>query len=190
MKVTQQNVMDEVQKATYTILPDGITTICQITMKNGYTVIGKSACADPTEFNAAEGEKWAWQDALRQVWPLLGYALKSDLGKADRIARTCHEVNRAYCAALGDWSQPAWEDAPEWQRASARMGVDLHTMGDFGPEASHISWLNQKLDEGWKYGPIKDADKKEHPCMVPFADLPAAQQAKDYIFRAVVHALR
>lgn len=81
MKVTQQNVMDEVQKSTYTILPDGITTICQITMKNGYTVIGKSACADPTEFNAAEGEKWAWQDALRQVWPLLGYALRERLHK-------------------------------------------------------------------------------------------------------------
>ena len=81
MKVTQQNVMDEVQKSTYTILPDGITTICQITMKNGYTVIGKSACADPAEFNAAEGEKWAWQDALREVWPLLGYALKERLHK-------------------------------------------------------------------------------------------------------------
>jgi len=81
MKVTQQNVMDEVQKSTYTILPDGITTICQITMKNGYTVIGKSACADPAEFNVSEGEKWAWQDALRQVWPLLGYALRERLHK-------------------------------------------------------------------------------------------------------------
>lgn len=53
-----------------------------------------------------------------------------------------------------------------------------------------LTGIYDRLDEGWKYGPIKDADKKEHPCMVPFADLPAAQQAKDYIFRAVVHALR
>ena len=59
--------------------------------------------------------------------------------KIERIARVCHEVNRAYCQALGDMSQPTWADAPEWQRSSARMGVDLHTMGDFGPEASHIS---------------------------------------------------
>ena len=108
----------------------------------------------------------------------------------DQIARVCHEVNRAYCEALGDTSQLMWEDAPEWQRVSARMGVDLHTMGDFGPEASHISWMNQKLDEGWKFGPVKDATKKEHPCMVAFADLPREQQAKDFIFRAVVHALR
>jgi hypothetical protein len=108
----------------------------------------------------------------------------------DRIARVCHEVNRAYCQALGDDTQPAWEDAPEWQRSSARMGVDLHTMGDFGPEASHASWMQQKLSEGWKYGPVKNPDAKEHPCIVPFADLPREQQAKDFIFRAVVHALR
>lgn len=108
----------------------------------------------------------------------------------DYIARVCHEANRAYCQALGDDSQPAWEDAPDWQRESARMGVDLHLMGEFGPEASHISWMNQKLNDGWKYGPMKDADKKEHPCLVPFAELPREQQAKDFIFRAVVHAMR
>lgn len=108
----------------------------------------------------------------------------------EQIARVAHEVNRAYCEALGDTSQPSWEDAPEWQRSSARMGVDLHTMGDFGPEASHISWMKQKLDEGWKYGPVKDPEKKEHHCLVPFGELPREQQAKDFIFRAVVHALR
>ncbi len=108
----------------------------------------------------------------------------------EQIARVAHEVNRAYCQALGDNSQPAWEDAPEWQRASARMGVDLHTMGDFGPEASHISWAKQKVEDGWVYGPEKRPDLKQHPCLVSFAELPREQQAKDYIFRAVVHALK
>ena len=106
------------------------------------------------------------------------------------IAKVCHQVNKAYCEALGDNSQPEWDDAPEWQRSSARMGADLHMSGNFGPEASHISWMRQKLEDGWKYGPIKDPEKKEHPCIVPFADLPREQQAKDFIFRAVVHALR
>ena len=106
----------------------------------------------------------------------------------EQVAEVAHEVNRAYCQALGDNSQPSWNDAPEWQRSSARMGVDLHTMGDFGPEASHISWMKQKLEEGWKYGPVKNPETKEHPCIVPFDQLPVAQQAKDYIFRGVVHA--
>lgn len=107
----------------------------------------------------------------------------------EQIARVAHEVNRAYCQALGDDSQPAWEDAPEWQRASARAGADLHTMGDFGPEASHLSWMQQKLDDGWTYGPVKDPEAKQHPCMVPFDQLPREQQAKDYLFRGVVHAV-
>jgi hypothetical protein len=108
----------------------------------------------------------------------------------ERIARVCHEVNRAYCQALGDDSQPAWSDAPQWQRDSAMAGVIMH-MGnpDIGPSASHASWMAHKLADGWTYGPVKDPAKKEHPCMVPFDELPVEQQAKDYIFRAVVHAL-
>ena len=108
----------------------------------------------------------------------------------EEIARACHEVNRAYCQALGDMSQPAWEDAPEWQRASARLGVELHMSGDHGPEASHASWMKQKLEEGWKYGPVKDPERKEHHCIVPFDQLPREQQAKDFLFRAVVHTLK
>lgn len=161
-----------------------------------YLCTGHSACVSLDNYNLEIGNRFAQDDATnkarKMLWLLEGYALRKSLGndKSEWIAKVCHEVNRAYCQSLGDNSQPVWADDPGWQRASERMGVDLHTMGDFGPEASHISWMSQKLDEGWKYGPLKDAEKKEHPCMVPFADLPVAQQAKDYIFRAVVHALR
>lgn len=106
------------------------------------------------------------------------------------IARVCHEVNKSYCEALGDMSQPSWEDAPQWQKDSAVMGVDLHCDNDVGPEASHMSWMAQKVADGWVYGAYKDPENKRHHCIVPFASLPQAQQAKDFIFRAVVHALR
>ena len=108
----------------------------------------------------------------------------------EQIARVCHEVNRAYCQALGDDSQTAWEDAPDWQRNSAMLGVKLHTEHpDAGPQASHESWMQQKLQDGWKYGPVKNPQRKEHPCLVNFKYLPTEQQAKDFIFRAVVLAL-
>ena len=176
--------------------PLHLLTFCVLTLRNGFTVTGESACAGPENFDAELGRKIARGNPISKVWPLMGYALKERLAankpeiKIDRIARVCHEVNRAYCQAIGDNSQPAWNDAPAWQRESARMGVDLHLMGDFGPEASHISWMRQKQEEGWVYGAVKDPVKKEHPCMVPFAELPREQQAKDFIFRAVVHALR
>lgn len=57
------------------------------------------------------------------------------------------------------------------------------------PEQSHESWLAEKRAAGWKYGPVKDAGKKEHPCFVPYAELPAAQRVKDEIFVAVAKAV-
>lgn len=107
------------------------------------------------------------------------------------IARVCHEVNRAYCQALGDNSQPSWEEAPDWQRSSAINGVTFHLLNpDATPENSHEKWLEQKAAEGWRYGPVKDPETKQHPCFRPYNELPAEQRAKDYIFRATVHALR
>lgn len=106
------------------------------------------------------------------------------------IARVAHEINRAYCASLGDNSQPEWDDAPDWQRGSALAGVQMHLRNpDATPEQSHESWLAEKLAQGWKYGATKDAEKKEHPCCVPYAELPPEQKAKDYLFRGTVHAL-
>lgn len=111
--------------------------------------------------------------------------------KIEHIARVCHEVNKAYCEALGDLSQSSWEAAPTWQRESAKLGVELHLTGDVGPQISHINWMKHKEEEeGWVWGPKKDNILKQHPCMVPFAMLPIEQQAKDFIFRAIVHALR
>lgn len=116
--------------------------------------------------------------------------LRQPLLEPAELARIAHEVNRAYCAALGDLSQLAWDDAPEWQRESALAGVMLHLSNpDAGPEASHEAWMARKVAEGWQYGPTKDADAKTHPCLVPFAELPVEQQAKDFLFRAIVHAL-
>lgn len=179
---------------------DMITT-CVMILKNGHRIVGvNTGPVSPENFDAELGKKLARKNAVDQIWPLMGYALREKLYQEsqlpcsgpviEKIARVCHEVNRAYCAALGDNSQPVWEEAPGWQRESARMGVDLHLMGDFGPEASHISWMKQKLAEGWVYGPVKDPQLKTHPCIVPFDALPREQQAKDFIFRAVVHALK
>lgn len=107
------------------------------------------------------------------------------------IAKICHQVNKAFCESIGDFSQPDWSDAPGWQKESAMLGVELHLSDpSAGPEASHASWYNQKISEGWVYGTIKDSDKKEHPCLVPFSELPENQKSKDYIFRAIVLSLK
>ena len=106
------------------------------------------------------------------------------------IAKITHEINRAYCKALGDDSQPSWETAPEWQRESAMAGVNHYTQHTgTTPEQSHELWLEHKLADGWVYGATKDAAAKTHPYIKPFDELSEMQKAKDFLFGAVVKQL-
>jgi hypothetical protein len=57
----------------------GLLTICILEMQNGYTIIGKSAPAAPENFDRELGETLAYEDAVRQVWPLEGYLLREQL---------------------------------------------------------------------------------------------------------------
>lgn len=109
---------------------------------------------------------------------------------ATKIAQVAHEANRAYCATLGDFTQAPWEEAPDWQRSSAINGV-LFQLSNMAvePSASHENWLQHKRAEGWTYGPVKDPEKKQHPCMVPYHELPVEQRRKDSLFTAIVRAL-
>lgn len=111
----------------------------------------------------------------------------------EQIAHICHEANRAYCQEIGDDSQPAWEDAPQWQKDSAIDGVEKIFAAAFGddnlagPESSHNNWMLHKLKEGWRYGEVKDPEQKTHPCLVPYEFLPREQQLKDSVFSSVVY---
>lgn len=51
------------------------------------------------------------------------------------------------------------------------------------PEQQHNNWCYFKRADGWKYGPDKDFERKEHPCLVPYNELPEIQQRKDSVFR-------
>ena len=109
----------------------------------------------------------------------------------EKIAQVAHEVNQSYCHSMGDFSQLPWIEAPQWQKDSALLGVNFHIEHpEAGPDASHNSWMQQKIDTGWVYGKIKDEVKKTHPCIMPFDELPEGQKAKDYLFRQIVHSLK
>ncbi len=109
------------------------------------------------------------------------------MGTIELLAQIAHETNRAYCQSIGDHSQPQWADAPDWQKQSAKNGVQGALLGNT-PEQSHESWLAEKERYGWKYGPVKDPDKREHPCMVPYAELPPEQRRKDALYTRVIRA--
>lgn len=114
-----------------------------------------------------------------------------NIEKITKIAQVCHETNRAYCQSIGDNTQQPWELAPDWQRKSAVSGVMFHLDNPCaGPSHSHNSWSAEKTAGGWKYGPVKDSEKKEHPCLVPYEELPLEQKVKDQLFIGVISAMK
>lgn len=56
-----------------------VLTVCVLTLQNGFTVTGESACASPANFDEQIGNKLARADAIRKIWALEGYLLKEQL---------------------------------------------------------------------------------------------------------------
>lgn len=77
--VTMGGILAKIKKAEYLILPDGRTTLCMLTLENGYTLRGESSCVSIDNFNVALGEKYAYQNAVEKVWALEGYLLTERL---------------------------------------------------------------------------------------------------------------
>lgn len=75
MKVTLEQIESKIKGETYLVLPDGRSTLCILSLENGYTIKGVSACVDPKEFDLELGRKYARQEAVAQIWPLEGYLL-------------------------------------------------------------------------------------------------------------------
>ncbi|MEI7510111.1 MAG: RyR domain-containing protein, partial [Flavobacterium sp.] len=101
----------------------------------------------------------------------------------EAIARVCHATNKSWCEMNGDFTQKDWNDAEDWQKQSAIKGVEFRLNNpDAGHDAQHNSWMAEKLQQGWVYGEVKNAEKKTHPCIVSFEKLPLFQQKKDALF--------
>ncbi|MBI5633479.1 MAG: Ryanodine receptor Ryr [Nitrospirae bacterium] len=48
-------------------------------------------------------------------------------------------------------------------------------------ENNHDLWAQQRIFEGWTYGPNRDDAKKTHPDLVPYAELPESEKEYDRI---------
>lgn len=78
------SIKDSDREASAVATRPRVLTICLLVLRNGFTVIGKSAPASPENFNVELGQKFAYEDAPRQLWPLMGYALRDRLREAFR----------------------------------------------------------------------------------------------------------
>lgn len=87
-KITEQWIKDKIRKVDYVVMPGSTVTVCSITLENGFSERGESACVDSTNFDEALGQKYAFDDAYSKIWKLEGYLLAEGLW----IQRNCPEV--------------------------------------------------------------------------------------------------
>lgn len=81
-RLTPTLIDEAIVSEQYHVFHDSTFTACLLTLKNGYTVLGESACASPENFNASLGRKIARENARNKIWQLEGYLLKEKLFNA------------------------------------------------------------------------------------------------------------
>ena len=77
--LTESRIFDVVRDEAYHVFDGTYVTVCALTLLNGFTVIGHSACVHPDNFNAEFDRQVARASAIEEIWPLEGYLLKERL---------------------------------------------------------------------------------------------------------------
>lgn len=80
-RVTPDDVDAEIVAEDFHVFPESCLTVCCLVLRNGFTVIGESACASPENFDAEIGQKIAKGNAREKIWPLLGFRLRDELSR-------------------------------------------------------------------------------------------------------------
>ena len=78
-RLTPDLIDSVILTSQYYVFAGSQLTICCITLKNGYTVVGESACVSPENFNKEIGEEVSFRKAREKIWALEGYLLKQGL---------------------------------------------------------------------------------------------------------------
>lgn len=159
-RVTSEDLDANIVREIY-VNPEGTTlTLCVLELKNGYTVTGESACADPANYKKDLGERLARTDAYKKIWGLMGYALRdrlqifenstapSTVGTKTYIGtKIVHAVpmTRAEYNLFRDWTLPADENGDdEGYLVEYADGGQSNIEGWTG----YVSWSPKAIFEG------------------------------------------
>lgn len=81
-RLTPDLIDETIVSEQYHVFPGTTMTVCALTLRNGFIVIGESAAASPENFDAAIGRKIARENARNKIWAFEGYALRNKLAAA------------------------------------------------------------------------------------------------------------
>lgn len=150
-KVTKEALTAKIANVNYVVMPDGRTTICQLTMQNGFTVRGESSCVSVENFNQTLGEECAYAKALDAAWGFEGYLLAEDRarearGDVNQYRDEQEEARREFVlqvldATRVDNTEDALHRIVEWRNA--------YTTGSFGWALMHLKANKRVARHGW-----------------------------------------
>ena len=78
-RLTPKGIDNAIVSAEYYTFPGLKQTVCCLTLRNGFTVVGESACVSPANYNKELGDKIAYDNARDKVWAFEGYLLQQDI---------------------------------------------------------------------------------------------------------------
>jgi len=81
-RVTPALIEASIVATQYHVFPGTMLTVCCLTLKNGFNIVGSAACADPSNFREEVGRQFSRADAKSKIGAFLGYELKSKLAAA------------------------------------------------------------------------------------------------------------
>jgi hypothetical protein len=81
-RITPADIDAQIVGEAYHLFPGTTLTVCALTLRNGFQVVGESACASPDNYDEAIGRKLARDQARNKIWALEGYRLRSELAAA------------------------------------------------------------------------------------------------------------
>lgn len=100
-----------------------------------------------------------------------------------------HNANAVLKSANGEKHEELADMDPA-RKESIRNAIKYALENDTSPEESHISWLEAQEKLGYVYGPVIDRVALQHPCMVPYNQLPEAQKTKDAMFVSIINTTK
>lgn len=83
-KVTLNDIERKIVKEEYHRFANTTLTVCVLTLQNGTTITGESACVSPENFDEQLGRKYAREKAIEKIWALEGYLLKENLYQSSK----------------------------------------------------------------------------------------------------------
>ena len=115
-RVTLDALKENIAKEDYIHYGGSELTICVLTLLNGYTVTGQSGCADPAMYDQEIGDRLAKEDAMKKIWPLMGYALRQEVFLS---------------AGSGDFKDRVKAEAAELQDKIVKLGAFINGAEQF-----------------------------------------------------------